>query len=632
MPTETIIRTLKEAKQDNPKHILPRTVLKAVADENGDFVSSDVTAQDINQLHGKTLVTANAQTLTAAQKAQARENIDAFALTYDDSLEVIKITNQGETLGDVRTILNSVNNAGRHVMFDVSVLGAAMYLCTIFIDDNSYTIFDAVSGRFSNGAYDSTKLLTICLANANHVATQSQIDNLQEQIDELGGREVIKDLETLGNLILSGDSPNVISLGDKIDFNFIKTVIGSTTHGNAVSCSDVALFMNGVDEAEASTYYFVYDGTNWTYKEAAIDLADFGLTVSGTVQTGEVMTVNTTIETENFTFTSYDTAVPESENVPHTWTMEATYAPTTKVYDTYEALFTLAAGKTLPAGNYKMIAPYYGSSPMITVYFTIPTDFTATGKKLQFASTGYQNVACIPGSETKYYIASAVRPAYIDSNVYEAAAITVKYNQDGEWTDISTIDGVTCNPCHIQPALGDNCPAYCNLRQWLNDDSKGGNYHATEEFDRPSSYNFTEGYLHRLDPRVRRLIVPSKNKFTAGYQNGEYTQGQTYEVVDEVFLLSMKEMSFNVQTAEGTATGLYSAYTNNVLTNDAVPARAKYNKAGGTLNSYRWSRSASSSYANSARYVTSSGSLAGSNVFYGYYVAPALNIGKSTQS
>ena len=33
MPTETIIRTLKESKQENPKHILPRTVLKAVADE-----------------------------------------------------------------------------------------------------------------------------------------------------------------------------------------------------------------------------------------------------------------------------------------------------------------------------------------------------------------------------------------------------------------------------------------------------------------------------------------------------------------------------------------------------------------------------------------------------------------------
>ena len=91
-------------------------------------------------------------------------------------------------------------------------------------------------------------------------------------------------------------------------------------------------------------------------------------------------------------------------------------------------------------------------------------------------------------------------------------------------------------------------------------------------------------------------------------------------------------MSFNIQTAEGTATGLYSAYTNNVLTNNAVPARAKYNKAGGTLNSYRWSRSAVSSLANCARVVASSGSDGYNTAFSGCYVAPALNIGKSTQS
>lgn len=79
MPTETIIRTLKESKEDNPKHILPRTVLKAVADEGGNFISSDVTAQDINNLHGKTFVTAEQQILTDAQKAQARQNINATA-------------------------------------------------------------------------------------------------------------------------------------------------------------------------------------------------------------------------------------------------------------------------------------------------------------------------------------------------------------------------------------------------------------------------------------------------------------------------------------------------------------------------------------------------------------------------
>ena len=83
MPTEAIIRTLKESREDNPKHILPRTVVKAVADEDGNFISSDVTAQDINNLHGKTFVTAEQQTLTNAQKEQVRNNIDAYTKPTD---------------------------------------------------------------------------------------------------------------------------------------------------------------------------------------------------------------------------------------------------------------------------------------------------------------------------------------------------------------------------------------------------------------------------------------------------------------------------------------------------------------------------------------------------------------------
>ena len=116
MPTETIIRTLKEAKQDNPKYILPRTVLKAVADENGDFVSSDVTAQDINQLHGKTLVTANAQTLTDAQKAQVRQNIDAQETipehTYDSYGAAETVQENLDTHADDQSLVDNFSYEG----------------------------------------------------------------------------------------------------------------------------------------------------------------------------------------------------------------------------------------------------------------------------------------------------------------------------------------------------------------------------------------------------------------------------------------------------------------------------------------------------------------------------------------
>lgn len=549
-------------------------------------------------------------------------------------VEIINITSQNTTLGNLNTMLTDINNSGRHVFFDVSALGASMYLCTIYIDSSIYRIFDLVSGRYIEGSYDASKLLTMCLVSAESVATQSQIDHLQTEIDELGGKEVIKDWDALGTLIESGTSTDTISPGDTIDLNWIKSVLGTTTHGLTVTCTDMDKFINGVGEADPKDYYFVYNGTAWTYNETPIVLADWGLSVTGTPQTGEIMTITTTVDPVNYTFVGYDKSVPADSAVPHVWTIEQTYAPTTKAYDNYESLFNLAQGATLPAGKYKITKPYYASSPMITVYFTTTKAYTATNDILQFASTGYQSVACIPGVETKYYIASAVKPSYIDTNTYtDSAAISILYNQTGDdWVDLSTVEGVTIAPCQVQAALGNNCPAHCNLRQWLNDDSVSGHYEHTNEFDRPSTYNFTKGFLWGLDPRVKQLMIPCKNKFVAGYQNEGYTQGTTYEVTDTVFLLSMKEMSFNIQTTEGDAMDLYSEYTGNILTNDAVAARAKYNKAGGTLNSYRWSRSALSSVASGSRLVASSGSYDNGYAFSGYYVAPACAIGKRSSN
>ena len=93
----------------------------------------------------------------------------------------------------------------------------------------------------------------------------------------------------------------------------------------------------------------------------------------------------------------------------------------------------------------------------------------------------------------------------------------------------------------------------------------------------------------------------------------------------------MKEMSFNIQTDEGAATQLYSEYTNNVLTNDAVSARAKTNKAGGSVNSYRWSRSGNSGNANNSRLVTSTGSNDGyGSAYYALFYARAFILGKSS--
>ena len=543
-----------------------------------------------------------------------------------DFVSIIKITDQATTLGDINTILNGtggINPKGLHVLFDVGALGASMYLCTIYLnaDTGVYKIFDLVLGRVAEGTYSSTKLLTMAIANADTLATQEQIDDLQEQINELGGKSLIKDWDTLGEQIKAGTSTNYVRIGDTIDVNWNKTVLGTTTPSSlTVTCSDRQAFVTEMGEAEAKDYLFVYDGSNWTYNEETVNLADYGVSVSGTPVTGEVMTITTTVTTISYTFTSYDTATPTNSSLAHNWLLEQTYAPDTKAYDAIEACMVLVQGKTLAAGNYYWTAHLQGSDSAQTRYFTIAADITATNGDIQFAPTAT--------NWTSPYVPTSMTPYYKGSTSALGSAIALSATEISGATDVSSVDGVSVHDSTYQMAFGNNCWDYSNIRQWLNSDAASNGYVPTHDYDRPSGYNNGAGFLYAIDPRVLALIQPCDVKCTAGYNNGSHTQGQTYTVSDKVFLLSMKEMSFNINTGEGDMTQLYGSYTNNTLTNDAVASRAKYNKAGGTINSYRWSRSAYTYGASYARYVFSSGAYDGSYALNALYVAPAFIIGK----
>jgi len=585
---------------------------------------------------------------SAAQIETNRQNIIALTAEiekYDDLARIIKITSTTTTLGDIASTLNQVNTAGDHVFFDMSALGVMMYLCTIYIDtsNNVYKVFDLVSGRYAEGAYSPTMLLTMATAQANGLAVQSQIDHLQAEIDELGGKSVLANPEALADLIAAGSSTAMIDPGDKIELNWMASVLGTTTNGLTVTCSDIGAFADAIGEAEAATYLFVYDGSSWTYNGETITLADYGLTVAGTPATGEVMTIVTTVTSTSFDFVDYDgTGVtPSDPNVPHYWLLEQTYAPATKVFDTYESLFCIQAGMTIAAGKYYLPMYSYRSGKTFNVCFELPTAFGGEDK-IQFRSGGYDSGAYVDASGASIsgvYKPKNMTPIVCGSTTTlgAAIAITTMSTADavaGGYTDLSTAyaagtDYVVGNfdTC----ALGNNTWPWSNLDQHLNDDTKGDNYTPSHDNDIPSAYNRTAGWLYGLDPRVKKHIQPATFKWTAGYGAiGTYVKDTTYDITRKVFLLSMKEMSFNINTSEGEITELYGEYTNNTLDNGAVAERAKYNKAGGTLNSYRWSRSANTGNANNSRGVYSSGSGSFNySAFSAYYYAPAFIFGKS---
>jgi len=584
---------------------------------------------------------------SAAQIAQNTADI-AEILKYDDLAKIIKITDVSTTLGDINTILNcagGVNPSGDHVFFDLSSLGVMMYLCTIFLDtaNGVYKVFDLVSGRYAEGTYNASMLLTMATAQANGLAVQSQIDYLQGEIDELGGKSILANYDVLGDKILDGTSTGIIDAGDIIPINWIASVLGTTTSGLTVACSDIWQFAKAVGEAEEKDYLFVYDGTNWTYNEQAVNLADYALTVTGTPSTGEVMDIKTSVNTKQFTFTSYDTVEAADENVPHNWCVEQTYAPDTKAYDTYEAVFAVYQGKTIPAGNYHFRSYSYRSIFNVDMYFTVTEAIGSADSIVQIRTSNYQTIDITNAdgvSKTGVIVPNALIPTVYGTRTAASGAITVAYAAASgvtytELTDLNVdaSDPVVFTSVGIvdKAALGNNVWPRSNLSEYLNDETAAkASVEPTYMLDVPSAYNLGAGWLYGIDPRAYALIQTAKVEWLAGRGNDDFTYNELYTAEQKVFLLSMLEMSFDIQTNEGTVTQLYSDYTGDVLSNDAFIDRVKYNRAGGTLNSYRWSRSAFVSFAYLAGLVAATGSVSSRYAFHALYYAPAFILGKSS--
>lgn len=79
--------------------------------------------------------------------------------TYDDLVNIVKITDSGITMGEINTMLTAINTAGDHVFFDVSALGTGMYLCTIFCGVGYFRINDLVTGFSATGTWIDSDLL-----------------------------------------------------------------------------------------------------------------------------------------------------------------------------------------------------------------------------------------------------------------------------------------------------------------------------------------------------------------------------------------------------------------------------------------------------------------------------------------
>lgn len=486
-----------------------------------------------------------------------------------------------------------------------------------------------------------------------NIKNQSRsITNIQSAIKELNKKMSIDTYDELAEALVTGKIEGYVNVGDELMVNRIKTLSITSNNGNlSFEVSDEQKFIRKVGRIDDDTYVFEYRGNSWIYLEEAINTSDFGFTVNGTPSETDLIYVKMNYEQVSHTFVDFDptgenVTHPKDPDVKHFAVVEQTYVPNAFNYDYPESALCVTPGYTLPKGKYYVYntenatADWWCNYKRLYYVFEILNDIIATKEtgdiQLQFYSRGDRETT---GDARGIYELTCKPYCCATKAFYNSD--TVKFvgqvAQPGEeYTDIRTIENFTVNQSMdsvgiIYNNLGHVCYGnnewnVSNLRQRMNSNEKSMNPVRAHKNDMLNGMYNAKGFMWGLDPRFTNLIKPCIVSLEHG-MNDEFTKLQLYTCEDVATLLSMKEMSFNIQADEGQITKLYGIYTNNQLTNDAIASRAKARQAGGTPQDHRWSRSASAGTSSHARLVAPSGAHDSSSARSGYRFAPAYIIG-----
>ena len=100
-----------------------------------------------------------------------------------------------------------------------------------------------------------------------------------------------KDVQTI---VRQGLAKNYFAVGDQFTIEkatAINATVGNTTgetSGVTSATVDIGTFVAQIGTAHSDDYEFTYDGAAWHYGDTAVSLAAYGITVAGTIISGNI--------------------------------------------------------------------------------------------------------------------------------------------------------------------------------------------------------------------------------------------------------------------------------------------------------------------------------------------------------
>lgn len=492
-------------------------------------------------------------------------------------------------------------------------------------DDDTTTTFKAWRTGM-NGEDSNSNMMKIDEA---YGALDQHCDMLQAKVDVVSDKvfgDAPKTWADVQSIVRNGAAAQYFDIGDQFIVEKLSNVtasIGESTGITAVTI-DKDSFVAGCGEVHAGEHLFTYDGKSWRKENGNIvDIADYGIAVTGTPEAGDHVIVTETSTQLAFDVIGIDHDTPADPKYTHSMTLQMhDLWASAMQYDAPEAIFTVDEATYpdgLPAGTYNFTWNYAtGSMVNGTYQFTLSEPIPVGGQIVMGTNS---NSTAITSCKISTYATPGA------TTKIESSIVITSGTEGASLGTISATSATAANlNCAQRIMWGSNNWSTSAIRQWLNSDKAGGEWwEAKNVFDRPSTNATTTGFLKSFDPAFLNVIgdVTKKTQLSISDNYGMDTSTERF------FLLSRPEVyagtERNTDGADGTVYPYYGAGYSDLTApgTGADSNRIKYRSGSAT---YWWLRTPYAGNGYHVRFVFPTGSLLSINAITSIGVAPACVI------
>ena len=235
-------------------------------------------------------------------------------------------------------------------------------------------------------------------------------------------------------IVRMGYAPRYFHIGDQIVVEketSMNATVGNSegeTPGITAASVDPDAFIAAVHTVHGGDYEFTFNGAEWHYNGAPVNLADYGISVTGTAVHGDEVIVHETAAKLYFDVIDIDKDTPSDPQFTHSLTLLLHDVYIDLQYCARQAAFAFAEG--LAAGTYKFTVgahPWVAGDVNKVLTFTLANDIAAGG---QLVFNGSHNATLVGTTITAFA-----------STTSTTAAETVTMIEGNTGTDLGTNAG-----------------------------------------------------------------------------------------------------------------------------------------------------------------------------------------------